>query len=107
MSFFCRDGGGYPNKAILTLAILAVKLSRMETTLDYAETHFSHLLGLVAKGEVVVLHRGTVPVARIVPIPAVPMARPRVGELTSGPVRWSAATFAPMDDEGMKDIGLL
>ena len=84
-----------------------MKLSRMETTLDYAETHFSQLLGLVAKGEEVVLHRGTVPVARIVPIPAVPTARPRVGELTSAPVRWSAATFAPMDEEGMKELGLL
>ena len=91
----------------MTLAALAAKHSRMETTLDYAETHFSQLLGVVAKGEEVVLHRGTVPVARIVPIPAVSVARPRVGELTSAPVRWSKASFAPLDEDGMKDIGLL
>ena len=34
----------------------------METTLDYAEAHFTQLFSLVAKGEEVVLHRGTVPV---------------------------------------------
>ena len=79
----------------------------METTLDYAETHFSQVLGVVANGEEVVLRRGTVPVARIVPIPAVPTARPRVGERTSAPVNWSAAAFAPLDEEGMRELGLL
>ena len=91
----------------MTCAVSTAKTFRMETTLDYAETHFSQLLGVVAKGEEVVLHRGTVPVARIVPIPAVSATRPRVGELTSAPVRWSEAAFAPMDEQGMKDIGLL
>ena len=91
----------------MTLAVSAVKLFHMQTTLDYAEKHFSQLLRIVVDGEEVVLHRGTVPVARIVPIPAVSAARPRVGEVTSAPVRWSAAAFAPMDEEGMKELGLL
>ena len=91
----------------MTVAVSTAKLFPMETTLDYAETHFSQLLGVVAKGEEVVLHRGTVPVARIVPIPSVSTARPRVGVVTSAPVRWSAEAFAPMDEAGMKELGLL
>ena len=79
----------------------------METTLDYAKTHFSQLLRLVAKGEEVVLRNGTVPVARIVPIPPARRTRPKVGEITSAPVRWSAQSFAALDENGMKELGLL
>ncbi len=79
----------------------------METTLDYAEMHFSQLLRVVAGGEEVVLHRGTVPVARIVPILPTSGARPKVGQVTSAPVRWSAESFAALDDEGMREIGML
>ena len=79
----------------------------METTLDYAEAHFSQLLRLVADGEEVVLCNGTVPVARIVPIPPARGARPKVGEVTSAPVRWSAESFAALDEEGIKELGLL
>ena len=79
----------------------------METTLDYAEAHFSQLLRLVAKGEEVVLRNGTVPVARIIPIPQNQRARPKVGEITSAPVRWSAESFAALDEDGMKELGFL
>lgn len=79
----------------------------METTLDYAKAHFSQLLRLVAEGEEVVLRNGTVAVARIVPIPAPRRPRPKVGEITSAPVRWSAESFAALDEEGMKELGLL
>ena len=79
----------------------------METTIDYAETHFSQLLRFVAEGEEVVLRNGTVPVARIVPIPRAPGLRPKVGEVTSAPVRWSAESFAALDEEGIKELGLL
>ena len=91
----------------MTCAVSTAKTFRMETTLDYAETHFSQSLGVVAKGEEAVLHRGTVPVARIVPIPGVSVARPHVGELTSAPALWSAAAFAPVDEDGMRELGLL
>ena len=79
----------------------------MDTALDYAETHFSQLLRLVAEGEEVLLRNGTVPVARIVPIPPVCAVRPKVGEITSAPVRWSAESFSARDDERMKELGLL
>ena len=64
----------------------------MNTTLEYAETHFSQLLRLVAEGEEVLLRNGTVPVARIVPIPPVCAARPKVGEITSARVRWQVVS---------------
>lgn len=96
-----------PDQCHLDGRCLGGEFSRMETTLDYAETHFSQLLGVVADGEEVVLHRGTVPVARIVPIPTVSVVRPRVGERTSAPVLWSVAAFAPMNEDGMKELGLL
>jgi antitoxin (DNA-binding transcriptional repressor) of toxin-antitoxin stability system len=79
----------------------------METTLDYAETHFAQILRCVVGGEEVLLRSGTVPVARIVPISCPHPARPRVGQVTSGPVRWSAASFNALDDDGMKELGLL
>ena len=36
-----------------------------------------------------------------------PAGRPHVGEVTSAPVRWSASSFEPMDEDGMKELGLL
>ena len=61
---------------VLTLPDSPATLHNMETTLDYAEAHFSQLLRLVAGGEGVVLRNDTVPVARIVPIPPARGARP-------------------------------
>lgn len=91
----------------MTLADPAVTLHAMETTLDYAAGHFSQLLRLVVEREEVVLHNGTVAVARIVPIPSARGARPKVGEVTSAPVRWSHDSFAPLDEAGLKELGLL
>ena len=79
----------------MTLAMPTAGLDGMDATLGYAETHFSELLRSVAAGEEVVLRRGEMPVAKIVPIPSGASVRPRVGELTSAPVRWSAESFAP------------
>jgi antitoxin (DNA-binding transcriptional repressor) of toxin-antitoxin stability system len=79
----------------------------METTLDYAAAHFLQLLGRVAEGEEIVLRNGTVPVARIVPIPQPRGARAKVREITSEPVRWTEESFAALDGVGMKQLGLL
>ena len=91
----------------MTLRELAASFGGMDATLDYAETHFSQLLRVVAAGEEVVLRRGEVAVAKIVPISSTVASRPRVGEVTSGPVRWSAESFAPLGDDGLKELGLL
>ena len=80
----------------------------METTLEYAEAHFAQLLQRVVQGEEVVLREGVKPVARIVPFPApASMGRPQVGVITSGPSRWTDASFSALDEAGMKALGLL
>ena len=80
----------------------------METTLEYAETHFAQLLSRVIQGEEVILREGAKPVARIIPFPAAQnAARPQVGAITSAPIRWTDASFAALDEEGMKSLGLL
>ena len=45
--------------------------------------------------------------ARIVPIPPARGVRPKVGEVTSAPVRWSEESFAALDEKGIKELGLL
>ena len=80
----------------------------MEATLDYAESHFPQLMRQVKGGEEIFLRDGATVVAKIVPLPA-PRAntRPKVGEMTSAPVQWNAASFAALDELGMKELGLL
>jgi antitoxin (DNA-binding transcriptional repressor) of toxin-antitoxin stability system len=78
----------------------------METTLEYAGTHFPQLLKLVTGGEEVVLRDGNVAVARIVPVRlATRNSRPKVGEVTSKTVRWTPASFEALDDEGLNELG--
>ena len=80
----------------------------MEATLEYAESHFAQLLRTVAQGEEVLLREGTKAVARIVPVAGIPRTvRPKVGEITSAPVRWNHDSFAALDEAGMQELGLL
>ena len=80
----------------------------METTVQYAETHLAQLLICVEQGEEVILRKGADAVARIVPFPPLPKhRRPQVGEITSAPVGWNEDSFAPLDEAGMKALGLL
>ncbi|MBI4624054.1 MAG: hypothetical protein HY736_12670 [Verrucomicrobia bacterium] len=80
----------------------------MEATLAYAETHFPQLVRHVNDGEGILLRDGALAVAKIVPLPA-PLAttRPKVGETTSAPVKWNPASFAPLDETGMSEPGML
>ena len=80
----------------------------LEASLDYAETHFPQLLMKVMGGEEVLLRKGAIAVARIVPVTAGEVTkRPQVGEITSAPVDWSKSSFAPLDDAGMEELGLM
>lgn len=80
----------------------------MEATLDYAESHFPQLMRHVKDGEEILLRDGATAVAKIVPVHALcTTPRPRVGETTSAPVQWNAASFAALDESGMKELGLL
>lgn len=81
----------------------------MEASLDYAQLHFHQLLRRVVGGEEVLLREEGRAVAKIVPfeISTGSPIRPRVGEITSEPVRWCSDSFAALDEDGMKALGLL
>jgi prevent-host-death family protein len=76
-------------------------------TTHEAKTHLSKLLAEVEAGEVVVICRGTRPVARLGPIGRKQARqRPRVGKVTSLPIVTTADAFAPMDDQALSEWGL-
>jgi antitoxin (DNA-binding transcriptional repressor) of toxin-antitoxin stability system len=78
----------------------------MEATVDYATTHFPQLLEAVAQGEEVIVHRDSVPVARLSPVaPGPRKRRPKLGELPARPIWWSEDCFDALDDEGLKEFG--
>jgi prevent-host-death family protein len=79
-------------------------------TTHQAKTQLSQLIEQVRAGEEIVILRGSVPVARLVPFhggenPEAPR-RPRIGTLTSEPVHCSPDAFAPMGDEELSEWGL-
>ena len=80
----------------------------METTLDYAESHFPQLMRQVKAGEEILLRDGVTAVAKIIPVPSHRATfRPQVGVLTSAPVQWNATSFTALDESGLKALGLL
>lgn len=80
----------------------------MEATLAYAETHFPQLMRHVKDGEEILLRDGATTVAKIVPVHApCTTPRPKVGETTSASVKWNVASFAALDEAGMKELNLL
>ena len=77
-----------------------------EVTVHAAKTHLSKLLAKVENGEQIVICRGSKPVARLVPFDIGNGIRPKVGEITSGPIRYSKDCFAPLTDKELEDWGL-
>ena len=77
-----------------------------QVTVHEAKTHLSKLLVEVEKGVEVTICRGSEPVALLGPIPVETPKRPRVGEITSGPIVYDANCFAPLTDKELEDWGL-
>ena len=75
-------------------------------TIDQAASRFAHWITLISKGEEVVVLDHEQPVARITRCEPITSERPKVGTLTSAPVRYSEDCFAPFTDEELKDWGL-
>ena len=75
-------------------------------TIDQAASRFSHLISLIGKGEEVVVLDHEQPVARITRCESPGGSRPKVGAITSAPVRYSEDCFAPMSDDELKDWGI-
>lgn len=78
----------------------------MTVTIHQAKTHLSRLLQQVEMGEEVVVCRGKLPVAKIVPSGPSRVARPKVGKATSQRFNIPADAFAPLEDEELKQWGL-
>ena len=75
-------------------------------TVYEAKTHLSKLLDRVERGEEVVVCRGKQPVARLVPFATPRRPRPKVGVLTSEPVRYAADCFEPVTGSDAEAWGL-
>jgi antitoxin (DNA-binding transcriptional repressor) of toxin-antitoxin stability system len=76
-------------------------------TTHEAKTHLSRLLAEVEAGEEFVICRGKTPAARLVPTTRKPARRrPKVGTVTSAPVRLADDAFKPLTDEELEDWGI-
>ena len=78
----------------------------MTVTIHQAKTHLSRLLQQVEMGEEVVVCRGKLPVAKIVPSGPSCATRPKVGKATSQRFNIPADAFAPLGDEDLKQWGM-
>jgi prevent-host-death family protein len=71
-----------------------------------AKTQLSRLLARVQEGEEVQICHGNKPVAKLVPIGSKSSSgrsRPRVGQKTSEPIKWSEEAFAPLTADELAD----
>jgi prevent-host-death family protein len=75
----------------------------MEITMHKAKTHLSRVVAMVEAGEEVVVCRGKEPVAMLVPFRKQAGRRPKVGKITSSPVRFKPGCFAPLTEEEMTE----
>jgi antitoxin (DNA-binding transcriptional repressor) of toxin-antitoxin stability system len=75
-------------------------------TTHSAKTHLSRLLKEVQLGETIVILHGKEPVAKLTAMEQTGRARPKVGKITSGPIRCTEDAFAPLSEEELKEWGL-
>jgi len=78
----------------------------IKVTIDQAASRFAHWIALIGNGEEVVVVDHERAVARITRCEPESGERPKVGTITSAPVRYAADCFAPMSDAELKDWGL-
>ena len=67
-------------------------------TVHEAKTTLSKLLAETAKGEQIIVCKGEQPIARLIPFRPAAHKRPRVGEITSRPVKYTEDCFAPLSE---------
>lgn len=76
-------------------------------TTHEAKTQLSKLLAEVEAGEEVIIRRGNTPVARLSAVRAkTRRTRPKVGTITSAPVRSAPGAFAPLTADELEEWGL-
>ena len=75
-------------------------------TIHEAKSNLSKLVALAQAGEEVVVCRGREPVAMLVAYRKRVARRPKVGEITSKPIKCKPECFAPLSDEEIVDWGM-
>ena len=75
----------------------------MVVTIHEAKTHLSRLLHRVEEGEEVIVCRGKLPIARLVPASVPKRKRPTVGIPTSASFNIPAEAFAPMTNDELRE----
>jgi antitoxin (DNA-binding transcriptional repressor) of toxin-antitoxin stability system len=78
----------------------------IKVTIDQAAARLAHWISLIGEGEEVMVLEHERPVALITRCEPTAGNRPRVGTVTSAPVRCTEDCFAPMTNEELKDWGL-
>lgn len=78
----------------------------IKVTMNQVADNFAHWITLIGKGEEVMVVDHERPVARITRCEPVAGNRPKVGTLTSAPVRYADDCFAPLTEEELKDWGI-
>lgn len=71
--------------------------STKKTTVHAAKTHLSRLIDRALRGEDIVIHRGSVPVVRLVPVSRVPVER-KFGAM-KGRIAVADTFFEPLPSE--------
>lgn len=77
-----------------------------QVTIHEAKTTLSKLVARVEEGDEIVVCRGHVPVAKLVPYNGSSPRRPKVGEITSAPVKVKPGAFAPLSEAEMVEWGM-
>jgi prevent-host-death family protein len=77
----------------------------MAYTVHQAKTHLSRLLKEAEAGQEVVVMRGSVPVAKIVPINQPPVTKRQLAGLFEGMVIYDDNVFDPLSDEELAEFG--
>ncbi|MBN2444926.1 MAG: type II toxin-antitoxin system Phd/YefM family antitoxin [Spirochaetales bacterium] len=108
--FYCVINREIKDKLIgsgLDLVNVMYYSNLMETiTTYYAKTHLSSILKKVEAGEEIIIRRGEIPIAKLVPLSASRASeRPKVGEITSEKVTYTEDAFEPLSNEEMEKWG--
>ena len=77
-----------------------------QITIHKAKSTLSKLVAQVQSGQEIVVCRGHEPVAMLVPYRKASAHRPKVGEITSKPVKCKPDCFAPLSDEELAAWGM-
>jgi prevent-host-death family protein len=77
----------------------------MAYTVHQAKTNFSRLLKEAEAGEEVIVMRGSVPVARVVPITLAPAPKRKLAGLYRGRVTFDDRALDPLTDAELAELG--